>query len=188
MEALNVQTEHIARVLCSFMSTATSVKIVKAFKQAGVEVIMDESVLRSRICPGRAKCRFVPFSTTLPGVPEYDDDELKYGVLPPPFGNCTSLKVVDQGGGRIVNTEGGLSAVWVEKSILYLHSCQNRLLHRSLSVCSLSDSNKTEDPDERVDLLAISRIYGIPTLFLMHFKTIIDDECLIGCAELSCKP
>jgi hypothetical protein len=41
---------------------------------------------------------------------------------------------------------------------------------------------------ERVDPLAISRIYDIPTPFLMHFKTIIDDECLIERAELSCKP
>jgi hypothetical protein len=41
---------------------------------------------------------------------------------------------------------------------------------------------------ERIDPLAISRIYGIPAPFLMHFKTIIDAECLIERVELSSKP
>jgi hypothetical protein len=45
MEAVNVQTHHIAKIVCAFMCAATPVKVVKTFKRAGIGVVVLDGVL-----------------------------------------------------------------------------------------------------------------------------------------------
>jgi hypothetical protein len=46
-----VQTDHIAKVVCTSMSAAMPVNVAKTFKRAGIGVVVDDGVLRCGVCP-----------------------------------------------------------------------------------------------------------------------------------------
>jgi hypothetical protein len=73
MKAVNVQTDHITKVVCAFMSAATHVNVVKTFKRAGIGVVIDDSVLRCRVCPGMRRLLLMPLILAVPD----DDDDLE---------------------------------------------------------------------------------------------------------------
>jgi hypothetical protein len=74
-ESMNVQTDHFAKVVCSFVTAATPVNVVKTFRRAGICLILDDGVLRYWIHPHRAQCLLVPIVTALPPTPDKDEDE-----------------------------------------------------------------------------------------------------------------
>jgi hypothetical protein len=51
MEGLNVQSDQIGGMVCSFMSAATSANIVKTFLRAGISLVVDDNDLLCRIDP-----------------------------------------------------------------------------------------------------------------------------------------
>jgi hypothetical protein len=46
MENLNVQSKHIAQVVCSFMSAATPVNVIQMFRNAGIVLAVEEVGLK----------------------------------------------------------------------------------------------------------------------------------------------
>jgi hypothetical protein len=57
MDSVNVQSQHIAQVVSSFMSAASPVNIVGTFRSAGIALILaSDGSLRCQVCPERARC------------------------------------------------------------------------------------------------------------------------------------
>jgi hypothetical protein len=56
------------------MFTATSVNVMKTFKRAGIEVVVDDGVLRCRVCPDMRQLLLMPM---IPAVPDDDHDDLE---------------------------------------------------------------------------------------------------------------
>jgi hypothetical protein len=88
MESMNVQSDHIAKVVCAFMAAATPGNIVKTFRRAGICVVLDDDVLRCRVCPDRAQCLIAPISAALPEVPDDDEDDMEADLY---VEQCASL-------------------------------------------------------------------------------------------------
>jgi hypothetical protein len=55
-ENLNVESKHIAYVVCSFMSAATPVNVVQTFRNAGVVLAVEEVRLMCRVDLTQARC------------------------------------------------------------------------------------------------------------------------------------
>jgi hypothetical protein len=72
MEALNVQSDHIAKVVGAFLPAATSLNVVKTVRRAGIGAVLDDGVLRYRTCSDQARCLLLPITAAIPGMP---DDE-----------------------------------------------------------------------------------------------------------------
>jgi predicted sugar kinase len=94
MEEVNVQTDHIAKVVCAFMSAATPVNIVKTFERAGIGVAVDDGVLRCRVCPDMRRLLLMPM---IPAVIDDDNDDLEAELY---RGQCTSLLFDDDNRGE----------------------------------------------------------------------------------------
>jgi hypothetical protein len=61
LEAVNVQTDHIIRVVNGFMSAAVPKNIVASFRNAGISVKRDESnQIWCHVTPETARCLFEP--------------------------------------------------------------------------------------------------------------------------------
>jgi hypothetical protein len=88
MESMNVQTDHIAKVVCSFMAAATPVNIVKTFCRAGICLVLDDGIVRCRVCPDHARCLLVPITTNLPSIPDEDEDDMEAELY---LEHCASL-------------------------------------------------------------------------------------------------
>jgi hypothetical protein len=82
MEAMNVQTIHIARVVNAFMSAGKPTNIVKTFENSGICLALDENKIRVRIRPEKARCLLHPIIECIPLLEtdeEGDDiDEMTY--------------------------------------------------------------------------------------------------------------
>lgn len=87
MASLNIQSEHINRLLCAFLRAATPGNIVKSLENAGICVVPEvlESGSRRLLCqvrPEKARCLLFPIEEILPRpIPEvYDDEEENRGL------------------------------------------------------------------------------------------------------------
>jgi hypothetical protein len=76
-EEVNIQTEHIVRVLAEFIVAVVFHNIVVGFRNAGVSLLLDsDQVIRYVITPETARCLlWTPFSGTLPIPKEEEGDE-----------------------------------------------------------------------------------------------------------------
>jgi hypothetical protein len=54
------------------MSAATPVNVVKTFKRAGIGVVVDDDVLRCRVCPDMRRLLSM---SMIPAVPDDDDED-----------------------------------------------------------------------------------------------------------------
>jgi hypothetical protein len=64
MEALNVQSGHIAGIVCSFMSATTPLNVIQTFRRAGITVVVDSGSLLCYVDPDRI-CSVYEASMTL---------------------------------------------------------------------------------------------------------------------------
>jgi hypothetical protein len=82
MEAMNIHTIHIARVVNAFMSAGTPTNIVKTFENSEICLALDENKIRVRIYPEKARCLLHPIMECIPPLEtdeEGDDiDEMTY--------------------------------------------------------------------------------------------------------------
>jgi hypothetical protein len=75
MEAVNLQSRHIAQVVCGFLSARTLINIVASFRNAGIGLVVDEGVLRCQTCPDRARCLLQPLEPCLNvDIPDEDSE------------------------------------------------------------------------------------------------------------------
>jgi hypothetical protein len=77
LERVNLQTDHIVRVLGSFMSAAVPQNIVKSFANAGISLIFDDDrVIRCQITPRTTRCLLgSPLDVELPPGTSDDEDD-----------------------------------------------------------------------------------------------------------------
>jgi hypothetical protein len=70
LEKVNLQSEHIVKVLDGFMAAAVPHNIVMSFRNAGVSLMLDDDrVLRCKITPETARCLLgTPFADPFMGV------------------------------------------------------------------------------------------------------------------------
>jgi hypothetical protein len=74
LEAVNVQTDHIVRVVNGFMSAAVPKNIIASFRNAGITVKRDASnQIWCHVTPETARCLFEP-EKSLTANPEEEDD------------------------------------------------------------------------------------------------------------------
>jgi hypothetical protein len=58
LDIMNIQSFHIAQVVCSFMSAANPSKVVQSFKNAGLSLIIADEQLLCMVTPETARCLF----------------------------------------------------------------------------------------------------------------------------------
>jgi hypothetical protein len=75
MEALNIQSDHIAQVVCAFMAAAIPINVVGSFKNAGIALLNDEGSLLCYVNPEAIRCLLHPLHPALPGMSTDEEDE-----------------------------------------------------------------------------------------------------------------
>jgi hypothetical protein len=66
MYIVNIQTNHIASVVCTFMAAAVFVNIVKTFKLSGIYLMDDKGMFLYTIGSDEVRRLFVPLTLPLP--------------------------------------------------------------------------------------------------------------------------
>jgi hypothetical protein len=75
LDAVNIQTKHIAQVVSSFMSAATPLNIVKTFGLSGIGLMIDdEGILRCQVRPQEAKRLLMALTIPIPGCDGVEDE------------------------------------------------------------------------------------------------------------------
>jgi hypothetical protein len=74
METLNIQSKHIAQVVCGFFAAATPVNIVQSFRNAGIGLIVQDGRLLCKIDPSQARCLLKPLPNLIPAPEEMTED------------------------------------------------------------------------------------------------------------------
>jgi hypothetical protein len=105
LEKVNVQTDHIVRVLHSFMSPAVPSNIVKSFPNSGRSLILDdERIIRCQITPHTARCVLSePFELELSDGSSEDGEDLNVEMYLEAFGRL--LYGVGEIGSEIISGE-----------------------------------------------------------------------------------
>jgi hypothetical protein len=77
LEKVNLQSDHIIRILDGFMAAAVPRNVVASFRNAGISVMLDDDrVLRCKITPETARCLLgTPFADPLAGLELTDEEE-----------------------------------------------------------------------------------------------------------------
>jgi hypothetical protein len=75
MEALNIQTQHVAQVVGPFLSAAVPPNVIQSFRNAGIDVVVDENYLCCRVISSLARCLLNPASLQPVPIPEETEDE-----------------------------------------------------------------------------------------------------------------
>jgi hypothetical protein len=73
LDSINIQSAHIAQVVCAFMSAATPLNVVKTFALSGICAIADEGILRCQLQMEKARRILVPFGGLVPGCDDSSD-------------------------------------------------------------------------------------------------------------------
>jgi hypothetical protein len=74
LDSVNVQTKHIAGVICAFLAAAVPLTIIRTFKMSGMCLVKDGAQLLCTIHPERAKRLLVPLPQILPELETDGDD------------------------------------------------------------------------------------------------------------------
>jgi hypothetical protein len=72
LDAVNIQTRHIASVVCAFLAASVPWNVVKTFKISGICLVADDGVLRCSVRPEMAERLNQPLPLALQ---EMADDE-----------------------------------------------------------------------------------------------------------------
>jgi hypothetical protein len=75
MEKLNIQIQHVAHIVCTFMAAAVPVNFIKSFRNSEIDLITDENYLLYRDIPSLARCLLNPTCLQLVPIPEETEDE-----------------------------------------------------------------------------------------------------------------
>jgi hypothetical protein len=68
LEAMNIQTKHIARVFCSFLAAAVPIMIVKTFMLTGICLVKDGDHVHCTVRPDQARRLLVPPESCPPDI------------------------------------------------------------------------------------------------------------------------
>jgi hypothetical protein len=88
--AVNVQTEHIAGVVCAFLAAAVPLTIVRTFEMSGICLVKDSAQLLCTIRPERAKRLLIPLPQILLEL-ETEVDDSDETESPAYLEECTKL-------------------------------------------------------------------------------------------------
>jgi hypothetical protein len=75
LDAVNIQTRHIASVVCAFLAAAVPWNVVKTFKISGICLVADNGVLRCSVRPGMAKQLNQPLPSAVPEMADRGSDD-----------------------------------------------------------------------------------------------------------------
>jgi hypothetical protein len=75
MEALNIQSDQIAQVVCAFMGAATPIDVISTFKNAGIGLLNDEGSLLCDVNPEVIRCLLHPLHPALPDMLTDEEDD-----------------------------------------------------------------------------------------------------------------
>jgi hypothetical protein len=82
MSKLNTQARQVAQVVCAFMSAAVPLNLVEAFRNARIDLVVDEGRVCCKVVPALARCIMNPAgSQPLPSPEEMEGkgDETEMG-------------------------------------------------------------------------------------------------------------
>jgi hypothetical protein len=84
IEAVNIQSIHVAQVVNTFMSAACPINAVAAFRNAGINLAITDDKLVCRITPESARCLVRPVNTEMEspgGETESDGEQMELQVF-----------------------------------------------------------------------------------------------------------
>jgi hypothetical protein len=65
---MNIQTKHIARVVCSFLTAAVPITVVKTFMLTGICLVQDGDHVLCTVRPDQVRLLLVPLESGLPDI------------------------------------------------------------------------------------------------------------------------
>jgi hypothetical protein len=75
LDAVNIQTKHIARVVCSFLVAAVPVNIVRTFAMSGICLIKEGDQILCTVRPHQSKRLLIPLPPCFPEIGDRDYGE-----------------------------------------------------------------------------------------------------------------
>jgi hypothetical protein len=91
LDAVNIQTKHVASVVCAFLAAAVPWNVVKTFKVSGICLVADDGVLRCSVTPEMAKGLNQPLPSAVPEMADRGSDDSDVEELEVPVGECAGL-------------------------------------------------------------------------------------------------
>jgi hypothetical protein len=93
MEKLNIQTQHVAQVVCAFMAAAVRVNIIKSFRNSRSDIIVDENSLLCRVIPGLTLCLQNPTCLQPISIPEETEGEAMEAIWNSMWKYCGNMEL-----------------------------------------------------------------------------------------------
>jgi hypothetical protein len=91
LDAVNIQSKHIAAVVCAFLAAAVPVNVVRTFGLSGICLVADAGVLFCTIRPDRAKRLLLPLPSPYPEISDISDEDFDEEELKVFIEECTGL-------------------------------------------------------------------------------------------------
>jgi hypothetical protein len=89
LDVVNIQTKHIASVVCAFLAAAIPLNIVKAFALSGICLVADAGTLFCAIRLDRAKRLLLLLPSTFPDISDVTHDDRDEDALRIFIEECT---------------------------------------------------------------------------------------------------
>jgi hypothetical protein len=74
-DAVNIQTKHIVRTVCSFLAAAVPVNIVHISTMSGICLVKNSDQILCTVRPGQAKRLLIPLPPCFPEIGDRDNGE-----------------------------------------------------------------------------------------------------------------
>jgi hypothetical protein len=75
LDAVKIQTKHIARIVYSLLAAAIPVNIVRTFAMSGIYLVKDGDRILCTVRPDQAKRLLIPLPPCFPGIGDRDGAE-----------------------------------------------------------------------------------------------------------------
>jgi hypothetical protein len=91
LDAVNIQTKHVASVVCAFLAAAVPLNIAKTFALSRIFLVADAGTLFCTLRPDRAKRLLRPLPSAFPYISDVADDDLDEDELQVFIEECTDF-------------------------------------------------------------------------------------------------
>jgi hypothetical protein len=91
LDAVNIQSKHIASVVCAFLAAAVPTNVVETFEISGICLVADAGRLFCTIRPDRAKRLLLPLPSPCPEIPDISDEDFDEEELKVFIEQCTDF-------------------------------------------------------------------------------------------------